>query len=118
VKASNIPPSVVWLDKHNYLVVGRAAKEHSEDDPDNAFSNFIRLMGTTEKREFVRNGQSMTPEELSAEVLKSLKDDVRQRADEEVTAAVITVPADFELPQCEATKRAAQLVGQLARNLP
>ena len=104
-------PSAVWVDKHNNLIVGRVAKEHLENDSDNAFCEFKRLMGSANKRTFAQNGQSMNPEELSAEVLKELKANVRQRGDEEVTAAVITVPADFELPQCEATKRAAQLAG-------
>jgi molecular chaperone DnaK len=68
-------------------------------------------MGTDNETEFRRTGRRMKPEELSAEVLKSLKGDVRQRTGEEVRAAVITVPAGFELPQCEATVRAAHLAG-------
>jgi molecular chaperone DnaK len=53
----------------------------------------------------------MTPEELSAEVLKSLKLDVQTSMGEEVRAAVITVPAAFENPQTSATQKAAQLAG-------
>ena len=104
-------PSAVWVNKHNALIVGREAYEHLEEDSVNAFSEFKRKMGKAEKMTFARTGQSMTPEELSAEVLKELKEHVRQRGNEEVAAAVITVPADFELPQCEATKRAAQMAG-------
>jgi molecular chaperone DnaK len=104
-------PSAVWVDKHNNLIVGRVAKEHLEEDSENAFGEFKRLMGSADTRTFTRTGKSMTPEELSAEVLKELKEHVRQRGDEKVSAAVITVPADFELPQCEATKRAAQMAG-------
>jgi molecular chaperone DnaK len=104
-------PSAVWFDKHDSLVVGRVAKEHLEYDSDNAASEFKRLMGTAERKTFSRSGKSMTPEELSAEVLKTLKGDARQRGYEDITAAVITVPADFDLPQCEATSRAAKLAG-------
>jgi molecular chaperone DnaK (HSP70) len=53
----------------------------------------------------------MRPEELSAEVIKSLRGDVQQRTGEEVMAAAISVPAAFELSQCEATNRAARLAG-------
>ncbi len=56
-------------------------------------------------------GQGMLPEEMSAEILKSLKADVRQSSNEELRAAVITVPAAFELPQCEATRAAGKLAG-------
>ena len=104
-------PSVVWVNKHNALIVGRNAYEHLEEDSPNAYSEFKRKMGSAEKMTFARNGQSMTPEELSAEVLKELKEHVRQRGNEEVTGAVITVPADFDLPQNAATSRAAQLAG-------
>ena len=68
-------------------------------------------MGTDSEKEFKRTGRRMKPEELSAEVLKSLKSDVRQRTGEEIRAAVITVPAGFELPQCDATRRAAHIAG-------
>jgi len=50
----------------------------------------------------------MLPEELSAEVLKSLKEDVRLQTHEEIQQAVITVPAAFATLQCEATSRAAR----------
>jgi molecular chaperone DnaK len=59
---------------------------------------------------FKVNGKQMTPEELSAEVLKQLRADA-QREYGEITAAVISVPAAFELPQCSATDRAAKLAG-------
>jgi molecular chaperone DnaK len=53
----------------------------------------------------------MSPEELSAEVLKSLRTDVRTSMGEDVRAAVITVPAAFEQPATNATQRAAKLAG-------
>ena len=59
----------------------------------------------------MRGNRKMRPEDLSAEVLKSLRGDVVRRTGEDPAAAVITVPAAFELPQCDATKRAADLAG-------
>jgi molecular chaperone DnaK len=104
-------PSAVWIDKQGKLITGRVAKEWCERDPDNAFMEFKRHMGTRHVYTFARSGRMMKPEELSAEVLKSLRADVERRNGESITAAVITVPADFDLPQCEATKRAANLAG-------
>ena len=68
-------------------------------------------MGTDREYTFARSGRRMRPEELSSEVLKSLRSDVEQRTGEVIEAAVITVPAAFELPQCEATRKAAELAG-------
>jgi molecular chaperone DnaK len=104
-------PSAVFVDKNNALIVGSRAKERLESDPKNAFAEFKLQMGTDAEYVFARNGRKMKPEDLSAEVLKSLKSDVRQHLGEEVSAAVITVPAAFELPQCDATNKAAQLAG-------
>jgi molecular chaperone DnaK len=104
-------PCAVWLDRQGKLVVGRVAKERCEGDPDNAFMEFIRQMGTPHEYTFAGSGRKMRPEELSAEVLKSLRWDVERRIGKVPSAAVITVPADFDLPACEATKRAAHLAG-------
>jgi len=104
-------PSAVYIDKKNRLWVGQKAKQEVEQDPENSFCEFKLQMGTSKQYRFALSGRVMKPEELSAEVLKSLKGDVRQRIGEDVQAAVITVPAAFELPQCEATQRAAQLAG-------
>ena len=104
-------PSVVYIDKQGRLWVGRQAKEHLDSDPHNAFAEFKLQMGTTQTYRFVRSGREMKPEDLSAEVLKSLKGDVQQLSGEQVQAAVITVPAAFELPQCKATEKAANMAG-------
>lgn len=104
-------PSAVWIDKQGNLLVGRVAKEWCEREHDNAYMEFKRHMGTHTEYTFARSGRKMKPEDLSAEVLKSLRADVERRNGESISAAVITVPADFDLPQCEATKRAANLAG-------
>lgn len=104
-------PSVVWIREGNRTIVGRKAKERLFEDPENAHCEFKLRMGTGDEFIFKKSGRKMKPEELSAEVLMSLKADVKQRLGEEVEAAVITVPADFDLPQNQATSKAAQLAG-------
>jgi molecular chaperone DnaK len=107
-------PSAVWLDKNGALRVGRMAKERLESDPDNAHCEFKLEMGESggkAERVFQRDGRRMAPEQLSSEVLKALRADVERASGETVDAAVITVPAAFELPQCNATRKAAELAG-------
>ncbi|MBE0640233.1 MAG: Hsp70 family protein [Bacteroidales bacterium] len=104
-------PSVVWIDSKERVHVGRRAKDQLENDPENAFSEFKIQMGTETQYTFERNKKKMSPYELSAEVLKALKEDVRRQLGEEVTSVVITVPAAFELPHCQATNKAAKLAG-------
>lgn len=110
---SALTPSAVWIDKRGELRVGQAAKDKIEDDPDNAVAEFkLRMgLGTQGAKSFRRSGRSMLPEELSAEVLKSLRADVLQQKQEDLRAAVITVPAAFDVPECNATQRAAKLAG-------
>lgn len=105
-------PSAVFIDKSNRIHVGQRAKDWALHEEEDAYMEFKRDMGTDRIRTFKTTGVVMKPEELSAEVLKSLKADVTKRMNGEVIkTAVITVPADFEMPQNEATKRAAQLAG-------
>ncbi|QFG24225.1 Hsp70 family protein [Actinomadura sp. WMMB 499] len=105
-------PSAVMLDPRGRLHVGFRAKDRSEHDPDNTCLEFKLQMGNTgTTKVFASAGRSMTPEEMSAEVLRSLRGDVAQQHGEEIGAAVITVPAAFDLGACDATRRAAELAG-------
>lgn len=105
-------PSCVWIDPKDRLYVGQRAKDRLLEDPSNAFIEFKRDMGTTNKKHFERSGRDMSPEELSAEVLKTLKENVRQKLNGEVVEnVVITVPAKFNLDQTAATTEAALLAG-------
>ncbi|MDF1798890.1 MAG: Hsp70 family protein [Planctomycetota bacterium] len=107
-------PSAVWINKRGQLKVGIEAKERAlGDDWENADIEFKLRMGRGEagRKHFVRSDSSMLPEELSAEVLKQLKTDVRTNMGEELRCAVITVPAAFENSQINATSRAAELAG-------
>ncbi|MFZ5517081.1 MAG: Hsp70 family protein [Candidatus Zhuqueibacterota bacterium] len=108
---SEITPSAVYIDKKNSLFTGNAAKSMLESDLENSASEFKLKMGTSFEKVFVRSGRRMKPEDMSAEILKALKSDVRQRTGEDVQAAVITVPAAFELPQNAATNRSAEMAG-------
>ncbi len=109
----DITASAVSIDKRGVTRVGQRAKNVTSDsNKRDAYVEFKRQMGTNHEYRFESSGQTRKPEELSAELLKSLRGDVQQRmVGEIVEAAVITVPAAFELHQCDATLKAAQLAG-------
>jgi len=73
-------------------------------------TRFKRQMGTTNSFRMA-DGNQMTPEQLSAEVLKELMAGVQLRYDMRPEFVVVTVPAMFQQPQCEATHRAVELAG-------
>ena len=110
---ADITPSAVYINRAGSLWVGQNAKSKLADEraEDDVFIEFKRRMGTGFEYAFRASGRHMKPEDLSAEVMKSLRSDVAQKKGEQITAAVLTVPAAFELHQCEATKRAAELAG-------
>ncbi|OEV04345.1 hypothetical protein AN216_07550 [Streptomyces oceani] len=103
-------PSAVWIDRRQRLWVGQTARDRAEVEPENTCLEFKLRMGTAGQDKKFTGGRTMSPEELSAEVLKSLRADAAARLGE-VTAAVITVPAAFDLSACESTQRAAALAG-------
>jgi len=110
-------PSVFGFDKTTNRVVGQKAYESfykyaSEEDIKNYKPEVKRLMGTSDTFHFERADVKMGPEEISAEILKSLKEDIlRKYPDFNTASAVITVPAAFSVLQSEATKRAGNLAG-------
>ena len=110
---NDITPSAVFIDKSGQSQVGLRAKNRLEDEnaEGDIHIEFKRLMGEDHKYEFKASGQTMKPEELSAEVLKSLRGDVQLNFGEDIRAAVITVPAVFEQKQCAATRKAGELAG-------
>ncbi|MCP5560570.1 MAG: Hsp70 family protein [Verrucomicrobiaceae bacterium] len=109
----DITSSAVWINRKGVVHVGSRAKQAtaSERDHANAFIEFKRLMGTPTEYHFEASGERRKPEDLSAEVLKALKAAVEARTGEVISSAVITVPAAFELHQCDATRQAATLAG-------
>ena len=110
---ADITPSAVYINRSGNLWVGQNARSKLADEraEDDVFIEFKRRMGTGFEYAFRASGRQMKPEELSAEVLKSLRSDVMQKKGEHISAAVLTVPAAFELHQCDATKRAAEHAG-------
>ena len=104
-------PSVVTIDKNGNPRVGRHARQRLKLEPDDAHADILLQIGTGTVFRFARSGQELRAEELAAELLKSLSADVKQRLGEDLQAAVITVPAAFELSQCEAVQRAARIAG-------
>ena len=107
----NVTPSAVHILKTGRVIVGRRAYAALLTDPDNVAVEFKRWMGQKDRKRFPAAQRELSAEELSAEVLKSLKEDVRRQTGTDVTTAVITVPAAFGALQCEATARAAGLAG-------
>lgn len=109
----DITSSAVHISKRGQLRVGKRARQQllSEGSESDVYVEFKRRMGTDHVYEFRSAGINKSPEELSAEVLKSLCGDAQQRLGEDVQAAVITVPAAFEQKKCAATKRAAEMIG-------
>jgi len=101
-------PSVVAYRKDR-IIVGEKALEYQEKDPANVVGRFKRKMGTAEGFKIKSLGQTRTPIDLSAEVLKELKGFVH--TGQTVDAAVITIPASFDTMQCNATKQAAEQAG-------
>src|ERR1022692_1110192 len=107
----NVTTSVVHILKTGRVIVGRRAYAALLTDTDNVSIEFKRWMGQKDRKRFPAAQRELSAEELSAEVLKSLREDVRRQTGVDVTTAVITVPAAFGALQCEATARAAELAG-------
>ncbi|MCK4353228.1 Hsp70 family protein [candidate division WOR-3 bacterium] len=109
---SFIMPSCIHFPKNRPELVGLEAYNKlgnpKEEIRENTFTKFKIMMGTNRIYHCSHTNKSYTPEKLSAEVLKELKSWIR---DDNVTSAVITVPAAFDQPQIEATQRAAELAG-------
>ena len=105
----NLTPSVVSVDQEGNVYVGETARERMSLYPDSVAQTFKRSMGT--ERDYVLSGRHFKPEELSSMVLRALKEDAESYLGEEVTEAVISVPAYFDDKRRKATKRAGELAG-------
>lgn len=105
----NLTPSVVSVDEEGNVYVGETAKERMSLYPDSVAQTFKRSMGT--EREYTLSGKKFKPEELSSMVIRALKEDAESYLGEEITEAVISVPAYFDDKRRKATKRAGELAG-------
>jgi len=106
-------PSYVAFDESGHKIVGEPARRQAVSNPDGTVYAIKRKMGTSFKAK-VKVGSEMkefTPEEISAMILKKIKNDASAYLGEEVKKAVITVPAYFNDSQRTSTKNAGEIAG-------
>ena len=101
-------PSIVAF-KGEETLVGELAKRQAITNPDNTIRSIKRHIGTNWKETF--EGKEFTPQEISARILQKLKTDAESYLGEDVTEAVITVPAYFNDAERQATKEAGKIAG-------
>jgi molecular chaperone HscC len=112
---SVLTPSAVSIADDSEVLVGMPARERQVTHPSQTATVFKRYMGS---QRVTRLGKrSFLPEELSALVLRSLKEDAERYLGEPVAEAVITVPAYFNDRQRKATRRAGRLAGLTVERL-
>ncbi len=126
-------PSIVAYSDNEEILVGQSAKRQSVTNPDNTLYAVKRLIGRRFEEDTVQkdiklvpykivkadngdawvevNGKKMAPPEVSARVLMKMKKTAEDYLGEEVTEAVITVPAYFNDSQRQATKDAGRIAG-------
>ena len=102
-------PSVVAFTQKGDVLVGSAAKRQQTVNPDRTISSVKRQMGTDWSIRI--DGKKWTAQEISALILRRLKQDAEAYLGEAVTDAVITVPAYFNDIQRQATKDAGRIAG-------
>ena len=100
-------PSIVAFAKNGERLVGDPAKRQAVTNVSRTVASVKRQMGTDRKVKI--DGKKYTPEEISAMILAKLKKDAESYLGEEVTRAVITVPAYFSDAQRQATKNAGKI---------
>jgi molecular chaperone DnaK (HSP70) len=109
VDQSQLLPSVVGIDEQGKMLVGQSAKNQYALYPERSVKSIKRSMGSDES--VVLNGNSFLPQEISALILKRLKQVAETYLGEQVHKAVITVPAYFSDVQRQATREAGEIAG-------
>ncbi|MBN9620732.1 MAG: Hsp70 family protein, partial [Actinobacteria bacterium] len=109
-EGSRTTPSVVAFAKNGEVLVGEVAKRQAVTNIDRTIRSVKRHMGDPSWKVDI-DGKSYTPQEISARVLQKLKRDAEAYLGEDVTDAVITVPAYFNDAQRQATKEAGTIAG-------
>ncbi len=102
-------PSVVAFSKTGERMVGQAAKRQAITDPDRTVLSIKREMGSGHKIKI--DGRACAPQEISAMVLRKLKADAEAYLSQNVSKAVIAVPACFTSSQRQAVKDAGRIAG-------
>ncbi|MGH3569436.1 MAG: molecular chaperone DnaK, partial [Pseudonocardia sp.] len=103
-------PSVVAFARNGEVLVGQSAKNQAVTNVDRTIRSVKRHIGTSWSTTDI-DGKKYSAQEISARVLQKLKRDAESYLGEEITDAVITVPAYFEDAQRQATKEAGQIAG-------
>ncbi len=110
-----LTPSAVSLDDDGKVLIGAPAKARATTHPEDTFLAFKRDMGTD--RTFLLGDREVTPRDLSAYVLRTLKDDAESFLGRSVDEAIVTVPAYFGDHQRQATKDAGAIAGMLVERM-
>ena len=132
-EGSRLTPSIVGVAKNGDRLVGQLARRQAVLNPENTVYSIKRFMGrryeevelersrvpyqvkagsNREARVYIPNaGKEFTPEEISALILRKMKEDAEKYLGEPITKAVITVPAYFNDSQRQATKDAGRIAG-------
>ncbi|QTA86014.1 Hsp70 family protein [Desulfonema magnum] len=109
IKDDGIVPSCVGIDNDEKIIVGTEARNQAAIAPGRTVLSVKRLMGTDEKLSM--GDATYLPQEISAFILKALKDRAETVLEKPVSKAVITVPAYFTDAQRQATREAGQIAG-------
>ncbi|MDW9565793.1 Hsp70 family protein [Sinorhizobium meliloti] len=106
----DVLPSVIYIDRRGHRFVGKSAYDRTVTSPKSVASGFKRLMGT--KSPVRINDEEWTPEECSAEVIRTLISQANtESGGQAIEGTVITIPAAFNQMQSEATLKAARAAG-------
>ncbi|MBT9133994.1 MAG: Chaperone protein DnaK [Firmicutes bacterium] len=108
-EGGRLTPSVVGFSKTGELLVGAIAKRQAISNPDRTVSSIKRHMGTNHKVRIDK--KEHTPQEISAMILRKLKQDAEAYLGTTIEKAIITVPAYFTDSQRQATKDAGTIAG-------
>jgi len=108
-------PSVVAFTKDGQRLVGEPARRQAISNPDRTITAIKRKMGTSYKVNI--ENKEYTPQEISAMILRKIKEDASAYLGEEVTEVIITVPAYFNDNQRQATKDAGKIAGLNVKRL-
>jgi molecular chaperone DnaK len=108
-EGSRTTPSIVAFARNGEVLVGEVAKRQAVTNPDRTIRSVKREIGSTWSIDI--DGKKYSPQEISARVLMKIKRDAEAYLGEQVTDAVITVPAYFNDAQRTATKEAGEIAG-------
>ena len=108
-EGSRTTPSIVAFARNGEVLVGEVAKRQAVTNPDRTIRSVKREIGTDWTVDI--DGKNYTPQEISARTLMKLKRDAEAYLGEQISDAVITVPAYFNDGQRQATKEAGEIAG-------